>query len=77
LDNASNFGSVSQVFSIDENIVDGVVGGQPQLSHPQLGQEVQQGTGVQAIVVGYVSQGGVGDGVGVGVGVGTIIVLQL
>jgi hypothetical protein len=76
-DNASNKGSVSHVFSIDENTVDGVVGGQPQLSHPQLGQEVQQGTGGQATVVGYVSHGGVGVGVGVGVGDGTIIVSHL
>jgi hypothetical protein len=72
-DNASNKGSVSQVFSIDENVLDGVDGGHPQVSQPQLGQDVQQGTGGQATVVGYVSQGGVGVGVGVGVGEGTII----
>jgi hypothetical protein len=76
-DNASNKGSVSQVFSIDEKTVDADVVGQPQVSHPQLGQEVQQGTGVHATTVGYVSHGGVGEGVGVGVGEGTIIVLHL
>jgi hypothetical protein len=65
------------VFSIDENIVDGFSGGQPQVSHPQFGQEVQQGTGGQTTVVGYVSQGGIGVGVGVGVGEGTIIELHL
>jgi hypothetical protein len=76
-DNASNLGSDSQVFSIDENVVDGDDGGHPQVSHPQLGQEVQQGTGGHSTTVGYVSHGGIGVGVGVGVGVGTIMVLHM
>jgi hypothetical protein len=59
------------------NIVDGSAGGHPQVSHPQLGHEVQQGvvTG-QGMSTGVKSHGGIADGVGVGVGVGTIIVLH-
>jgi hypothetical protein len=51
-DNASNLGSFSQVSSIDENVFDGYAGGQPQLSHPQFGHDVQQGFGGHEISVG-------------------------
>jgi hypothetical protein len=62
------------VSSTDENVNDGVVGGHPHTSQPQLGQDEQQpAVGLHSIILGYVSQGGVDVGVGVGVGVGTLI----
>jgi hypothetical protein len=52
LDRASNLGSFSQVSSMDENVSDGYGGGQPQLSHPQFGHDVQQGFGGHETTVG-------------------------
>jgi hypothetical protein len=72
-DKSSILGSFSHVSSIELNVSDGVYGGQPQVSQPQLGQDVQQGSVGQGIALVGASHGGVGLGVGVGVGVGTVI----
>ena len=42
-DKSSIFGSFSQVSSIELNIFDGCAGGHPQVSHPQLGYDLQHG----------------------------------
>jgi hypothetical protein len=72
-DKSSIFGSFSQVSSIELKISEGSEGGQPHVSQPQLGHEVQQGLVGQGMTGEGASQGGVGLGVGVGVGVGTVI----
>ena len=72
-DKSSILGSFSHVSSIELKVSDGVDGGHPQVSQPQLGHEVQQGLVGQGITEEGASHGGVGLGVGVGVGVGTVI----